>query len=147
MPPRPDLAAVVQEALAHFLPGRTRAVETDRIQALDLDAAQASIAFDPQHLARDFGKSLLLDRYCGPCGGARVPENALPVSLGKGPSGGGSSILGVRSGRGKGLVGMLLPYPCEIRDENEWVTNETFLAGYALAQPVLLAAAGVLSGI
>jgi len=125
MPSRPDLAAVVEEALAHFLPGRTRAVETDRIQALDFDAAGAPSAFGPLHLATDFGKSLLLDRYRG-----RV-----------------AAILGGRSGRGKGLVGMLLPYPYEIRDENEWVTNETFLAGYALAQPVLLAAASVLSGI
>jgi hypothetical protein len=43
-----DLAAVIQQALANVFPDRVRPVELHRIQALDLDAARASAAFDPQ---------------------------------------------------------------------------------------------------
>jgi hypothetical protein len=55
MPSRPDPAAVVEQALADLTPGRVRTIEPDRIQALDLDAAETSIALDPEQFAGDLG--------------------------------------------------------------------------------------------
>jgi hypothetical protein len=67
--------------LAGLPPGRVRTIEPDRIQALDLDAAEASIALDPEQFAGDLGKPPLLDGQPWLPGGARVPEKGLPVFL------------------------------------------------------------------
>jgi hypothetical protein len=75
------LAPVVEQDLADFLPDRVRTVELDRIQALDLDGAEASQALDPKELARDFGKAPLADVNPWPPGGARVAENGVPVAV------------------------------------------------------------------
>jgi hypothetical protein len=48
---------------------------------LDLDAAEASIALDPEQFAGDLGKPPLLDGQPWLPGGARVPEKGLPVFL------------------------------------------------------------------
>jgi hypothetical protein len=82
MPSRPDLAAVVEQALADLTPGCVRTIEPDRIQALDLDAAETSIALDPEQFAGDLGKPPLLDGQPRPPSGARVPEKGVPVFIG-----------------------------------------------------------------
>jgi hypothetical protein len=51
----PDLATVIEQALANILPDRVRPIELDRIKALYLDAAGAPSAFDPQQLTRNLG--------------------------------------------------------------------------------------------
>jgi hypothetical protein len=47
------LTTVVEQPVADIFPNRVRPIQLDRIQALDLDATRASVALDPQELARD----------------------------------------------------------------------------------------------
>ena len=79
----PDLAAAVEQDLADVAPNRMRPAEPDRIEPLDLDAPGASDALDPEEFARDFRKSPLRDGQSWLPGGARVPENRLPIFVGK----------------------------------------------------------------
>ena len=74
-----------------------RTEELHGIQALDLDGPRAAPAFHPEQFARNFRQPHLLEGQPRPSGGARVPEKGLPVFWGKAPSGGGSSIPGVRT--------------------------------------------------
>jgi hypothetical protein len=98
MPSRPDLAAVVEQALADVLPNCMRPEQLHRVEPLDLDTAEASIALDPEQFAGDLGKPPLLDGQPWLPGGARVAEDGVPILGGNSPSGGGSLILEVRSG-------------------------------------------------
>src|ERR1700704_4489135 len=78
MTSRPDLAAVVEQALADVLPNCMRPEQLHRVEPLDLDTAEASIALDPEQFAGDLGKPPLLDGQPRPPGGARVPEKGVP---------------------------------------------------------------------
>jgi hypothetical protein len=80
---RPDLAAVVKQALTDVLPDRMRTEKLDGIEPLDLDGPEASTAFDPKQFTRDLRQPPLLEGNPGPPGGARVPEDAFPIFLGK----------------------------------------------------------------
>lgn len=55
MPSRPDLAAVVEQPLADVLPHRMRPEQLYGVTPLDLDAAEASIAFHSEQFARNLG--------------------------------------------------------------------------------------------
>src|ERR1700681_1327087 len=81
MPSRPDLAAVVEQALADVFPNCMRPEQLHRVEPLDLDTAEASIALDPDQFAGDLGKPPLLDGNQWPPGGARVPEKGVPVRV------------------------------------------------------------------
>jgi hypothetical protein len=53
MPARPDLAAVVEQALTDVLPDCMRPEQLHCVEPLDLDTAEASIALDPEQFAGD----------------------------------------------------------------------------------------------
>lgn len=79
VPTRPDLAAVGQQALADFLPGRVRPVQFHGVEALDLDGPEAARALDPEELARDLAQAHLADGQPWLPGGARVAEDGVPI--------------------------------------------------------------------
>ena len=79
---RPDLAAVVEQALTDVLPDRVRPVQFHRVAALDLDGPRAAPALDPKQFARNLRQPHLLEGQPWPSGGARVPEKRVPVFLG-----------------------------------------------------------------
>jgi hypothetical protein len=81
--PSPDPAGVVEQALTDLSPGRVRPVEPNGIEALDLDAAGAPGAFNPEQLPRDLRQPHLLEGQPRLSGCARVPEDAFPIFLGQ----------------------------------------------------------------
>jgi hypothetical protein len=78
----PDLAAVVEQALANVLPDRMRTEKLHGVEALDLDGPPAAPAFHPEKFAGDLRQPHLLEGQPWPSGGARVLEKRLPVILG-----------------------------------------------------------------
>jgi hypothetical protein len=51
----PDLAGIVQQALADILPDGFRPIQPDRVSLLYLDDALAAAARHPEHMAFDLG--------------------------------------------------------------------------------------------
>jgi hypothetical protein len=61
----PDLAAVVEQALANVLPDRMRTEKLHGVEALDLDGPPAAPAGDPQQVSLYLGQLLRPDRRTG----------------------------------------------------------------------------------
>jgi hypothetical protein len=72
MPSRLDLTAVGQQALAYLAPGRVWPVQFHGVEPLYLDGPEASIALDPEELARDLAQAHLADGQPWLPGSARV---------------------------------------------------------------------------
>jgi hypothetical protein len=76
------LAAVVKQARTDLSPGRVRPIEPNGIEALDLYGTAAAGAVDSEELPRDLRQPHLLEGNPRPPGGARVPEDGVPIFLG-----------------------------------------------------------------
>jgi hypothetical protein len=98
MPSRPDSAAVVEQALADVLPHCMRPERLHRVEPLDLDTAEASIAFDPEQFAGISESRRCWIRINGLPAARGSRRRASQCSWGNGASGGGIVDSGVCSG-------------------------------------------------